>query len=183
MAKTKSKSPINPSEIQTDDKKKEMTSQLLELSLCLASMTKCDLFDPDDVSKHIEDFFQLHIQYQAKPSCKGLAMALGIPPDTLSNIRHNRVVHLRNAKNIPEKTKALIKRAYDVIDNMFEQYLQNGMIHPTMGIFLGVNNYGYKNTNDVTIEQRNEERPKLTAEEIQKRYLSDGTEETEKAED
>ena len=45
--------------------------------------------------------------------------------------------------NLPRESADAIKKAYDFLGNLWENYMQNGKINPVSGIFLGKNNFGY----------------------------------------
>ena len=49
----------------------------------------------------------------------------------------------------------MIKEAFNFIENMWEQYMQNGKISPPNGIFLGKNHFGYKDVQDVVVQPQN----------------------------
>jgi len=44
---------------------------------------------------------------------------------------------------MPNDCRELIKKAYKLLENMMENYMQNGKINPVAGIFLSKNNFGY----------------------------------------
>jgi hypothetical protein len=62
------------------------------------------------------------------------------------------------------------------MEQMWENYMQNGKINPVAGIFLGKNNYGYKDQTEyvLTPNQKNE----IDAESIRKRYVLEAPEDT-----
>jgi len=39
--------------------------------------------------------------------------------------------------------QAVVLEAYNVLEELWENYMQNGKINPVAGIFLGKNNFGY----------------------------------------
>jgi hypothetical protein len=45
----------------------------------------------------------------------------------------------------------IIIRAYDLLEEMWENYMQNGKINPMAGVFLGVNNFGYRDVKQVNL--------------------------------
>ena len=48
-----------------------------------------------------------------------------------------------------------IKKAYVLLEEMWENYMQNGKISPPNGIFLGKNNFDYKDVQDVVVTPNN----------------------------
>jgi hypothetical protein len=58
---------------------------------------------------------------------------------------------------------------------LWENYMQNGKINPVSGIFLGKNNFGYQDKQEMVITPNNSNDSDYNAEEIKKRYLTDYT--------
>jgi hypothetical protein len=45
----------------------------------------------------------------------------------------------------------MIKKAYDFIEELWEDYMLNGKINPVAGIFLAKNNFGYRDSQEVVL--------------------------------
>ena len=49
----------------------------------------------------------------------------------------------------------LIKKAIDILEELWVDYMQNGKVNPASGIFLGKNMFGYKDQQDLVITPNN----------------------------
>jgi hypothetical protein len=78
-----------------------------------------------------------------KPSVKGFCNALKISRSTLWNWRTGA---FRAGTH-----EEVIVRGYDVLEALWEDYMQNGKINPMAGVFLGVNNFGYRDVKQVNL--------------------------------
>jgi hypothetical protein len=45
----------------------------------------------------------------------------------------------------------VILEAYDLLEELWENYMQNGKINPVAGIFLGKNNFGYADKQEYVV--------------------------------
>ena len=101
------------------------------------NMPKLDFNDVPAVQERIQWYFNRCAQFDMKPGVVGLANALGVDRKTLWAWKsgQNRAA---NAALIDT-----IKKAYVVLEEMWEAYMQNGKVSPPNGIFLGKNNFGY----------------------------------------
>jgi len=72
---------------------------------------------------------------------------------------------------MPPDVKALIKKAYEILGNLMEDYMQNGRVNPVAGIFLAKNHFGYVNETEVVVKPSQQALDsEYSVEEIQKRY-------------
>jgi hypothetical protein len=63
--------------------------------------------------------------------------------------------------------QAIILEAYALMENLWEDYMQNGKINPVSGIFLGKNNFGYADKQEYVLtpnQQQEDVDPKLIEE-------------------
>ena len=119
-------------------------AKYIGVSLQLFNMPKVDLFKPDEVQARLNEYFRIHTEADMKPTVVGMAMALGIDRRRLWEIRADAPSTNRCVTDIPTLSKDYIKKAYDFMENLWENYMQNGKINPVSGIFLGKNNFGYQ---------------------------------------
>lgn len=136
-------------------------AKYLSNALSIFQLPPIDLFDPEQVQNRLEEYFRMEIGNDMKPTVTGLAMALGVSRDELWKIRtgnwgDGRTGKLGGLAGLPKEVVDTVKKAYDILTRLWEDYMQNGKINPMAGIFLGVNNYGMKNTKDVVIETTQE---------------------------
>ena len=107
------------------------------------SMPPIDTRDPEQVRKRIADYFVLCTENDMKPSVKGFLNALKIGRTTLWEWKQG---NFRAGTH-----QAIILEAYDMLEALWEDYMQNGKINPVSGIFLGKNNFGYQDKQDIVV--------------------------------
>lgn len=140
------------------------------VSMQLFNLPKIDLKDPEQVQARLDEYFQIQFNADLKPTVAGMAMALGIDRRRLWEIRAD--VANRN-QELPTLTRDSIKRAYDFMENLWENYMQNGKINPVSGIFLGKNNFGYQDKTEYVVTPNVNNDSDYNADDIRKRYLTD----------
>ena len=112
-------------------------------------MPALDFNNVPAVQERIEWYFTRCFQNDMKPGVVGLANALGVDRKTLWSWK----------TGIRRETNAAlvdtIKKAYNLLEEMWEQYMQNGKISPPNGIFLGKNNFDYRDEQQVVVTPNN----------------------------
>lgn len=125
-------------------------------ALTIRNLPAIDISDPVQVKQRIDEYFQLCVADDIKPSVKGFLNALRVAKTTLWQWKQGQYR--------AETHQAIILEAYDVLEALWEDYMMNGKINPVSGIFLGKNNFGYAdkqeyvltpNTQNVTPEDIN----------------------------
>ena len=101
------------------------------------NMPKLDFNNVPAVQERINWYFTRCVNNDMKPGVVGLANALGVDRRTLWEWKTGG---RRESNSALADT---IKKAYTFIEELWEQYMQNGKISPPNGIFLGKNNFGY----------------------------------------
>ena len=142
----------------------------ISVSMKLFNLPSINLHDPEQVQNRLNEYFQIQFDADVKPTVAGMAMALGIDRRRLWEIRAN--VADRN-QDLPTLTRDSIKKAYDFMENLWENYMQNGKINPVSGIFLGKNNFGYQDKQDIVVTPNTHSDSDYSAEDIRARYLTD----------
>jgi hypothetical protein len=145
-------------------------AKYIGVSLQLFNLPKVDLRKPEDVQARLSEYFQIHIDADLKPTVAGMAMALGIDRRRLWEIKSD--VADRN-QDLPTLTRDSIKKAYDFLETLWENYMHNGKINPVSGIFLAKNNFGYQDKQDIVVTPNTHNDSDYSAEDIRARYLSD----------
>lgn len=118
-------------------------ARYLTHALTIRNMPPIDITDPREVERRIDWYFNLCVQDDIKPTVKGFCNSLRIVKSTLWNWK---VGNYRAGTH-----EEMIVRAYDVLEELWEHYMQNGKINPMTGVFLGVNNFGYKDVKQVNL--------------------------------
>ena len=90
--------------------------------------------------------------------------------ETFSKIVNNKPLGGVGSKSaLPEDVIDFLKRVYMALETNYESTMANSNIHPTTGIFLGKNLFGYKDTSESIVTHVKDEE-KLDLNDIRKRY-------------
>ena len=117
------------------------------VALAIIGMDACDLYEPQHVQQRIVDYFQVCASNDMKPAVNGLALALGTNRQRLWEIATDNEHQL----SIPAESKYYIKQAYNSLQLLWENYMQNGAVNPVSGIFLGKNHFGYRDQQEYVL--------------------------------
>ena len=109
-------------------------TKFLSHALTIMRWLLIDITDPEEVRTRISDYFQLCVNDDMKPSVKGLENALRVNRSTIWEWKHG---NFRAGTH-----QAIICEAYDVMEALWQDYMQNGKINPVSGIFLAKNLFG-----------------------------------------
>ena len=143
-------------------------AKYLAVSMELYKLPAIDLKDPEQVSSRLKEYFNIHLKNDLKPTVSGMGMALGLDRRRLWEIKTD--VPNRNL-DLPTLTRDSIKKAYIIMENLWENYMQNGKINPVSGIFLGKNNFGYQDKTEYVLTPNSHPTDDYNAEDIRQRYL------------
>lgn len=139
-------------------------TQYLTNALELYSLPPIDTNDGGQVKERIEEYFRIMAKNDMKPSVSGMALALGVDRRTLWTWVSGKTGRK------PEVLDT-IKKAYDILNLMMEDYMQNGKINPVSGIFLMKNNFGYADKQEVVVTPNVPLGEQKDDEELRKSYL------------
>ena len=148
-------------------------TKFLAVGMQLFQMPKIDLTEPQQVIDRLNEFFQIHADNDMKPTVAGMGMALGLDRRRLWEIKTGNFGTQKSLSELPTLTKDSIKKAYDYMEILWENYMQNGKINPVSGIFLGKNNFSYVDKQEHVITPNTHSDSDYNADDIRKRYLSD----------
>ncbi len=118
-------------------------AKFLRHALTIRQWPLIDITDPIQVENRIKEYFVLCMDDDIKPSVKGFINALRV---TKSTIWEWRKGHYRAGTH-----QAIICEAYDVLEALWQDYMQNGKINPVSGIFLGKNLFGYSDKQEYVV--------------------------------
>jgi hypothetical protein len=118
-------------------------TKYLSHALMIRDMPPIDIGDPEQVRGRINEYFALCAANDMKPSATGFRNALRIGKTTLWEWKQGS--YRANTH------QAIICEAYDVLEALWEDYMQNGKINPVSGIFLGKNNFGYQDKQEYVL--------------------------------
>lgn len=141
-------------------------------SLKIANLPTIDLHDPVAVQNRINEYFTIIAENGMKPTVAGLGNALnGMDRRRLWEIRTGQYGNTRGeTATLPFEVTDIIKKAYKIMEDLWENYMQNGKINPVSGIFLGKNNFGYQDKQEMVLTPNNPESD-FDAKDISDRYI------------
>lgn len=149
-------------------------TKYLSLNMALLEMPNIDLNDPVAVQQRLLDYFELYAEADMKPTVAGMAIALnGHNRRWLYGVTHDAPTGGSGSlAKIPKETAYVIKKAYFLLENLWENYMQNGKVNPVAGIFLGKNNYGYQDKTEYVVTPNNQNEEEYDVNDIKKRYAT-----------
>ena len=148
-------------------------TKYLALGRELFNLPSIDLKDPQQVQDRLNEFFVIHENYDMKPTIAGMGMALGLDRRRLWEIKTGTLQGGTSHHALPKETMDSIKKAYEYMEILWENYMQNGKINPVSGIFLGKNNFGYQDKTEYVLTPNTNQESDYNTDDIKKRYLTD----------
>lgn len=137
-------------------------SRYLRHAMVSWNLPPIDISDPKQVEQRILEYFTYCEENDRKPNIKGLGNWLGVSSETVMNWRkgiYREDTHL-----------GLIKKAVDMLEELWWDYGQNGKTNPASWIFIGKNAFGMKDQQDITIRPDSPYGEQKTVEQIQMEY-------------
>ena len=148
-------------------------AKFLRVNIELMNMPNIDIRNPEQVSQRINDYFLLYAENDMKPTVAGLGLALGMDRRRLWEIKTGTLVGGHTQLSLPAATVDSIKKAYHLMENLWESYMNSGKINPVSGIFLAKNNFGYQDKTEYVLTPNQKQESDYDADDIRKRYLTD----------
>jgi hypothetical protein len=119
-------------------------AKYLRHALKTMGLPPIDISDAKQVEDRINWYFVHCAEDDMKPTVNGMCNALGIHRDT--------ILTWRKGEYRADSHQAIIVRAHRVLEELWEDYMQNGKINPVSGIFLGKNLFGgYSDKQEVVL--------------------------------
>lgn len=161
--------PENMLSLEEGDNTRFMTVQM-----ALLNMTEIDMESEVEVQERLNEYFALYARYDMKPTVAGMAIALnGMSRQTLRAIAKDLPTGSAGYKTaLPQGVATLIKKAYFLLENLWETYMNSGKVNPVAGIFLGKNNYGYQDKTEYVLTPNQQSDNDYSADEIRERYIA-----------
>lgn len=123
-----------------------------------------DISDPKQVQERLGQYFRHCAENDRRPQIVGMCNWLGISRQALNEWKNGEVRASTHGD--------IIKKAYDLMEEMWTDYMTNGKISPPTAIFLAKNWYGYKDVADVVVTPNNPYQA-ASDEELKGKYLTD----------
>lgn len=156
----KHKRPKRSEQMQVHTEPGDNTKYLTH-ALKLADLPKFDTKNVELLKERIMQYFKICAEDDSKPSVAGLALAIGTD--------RRRIWEWAQCEKSDRSD--VIKKAYQILNLMMEDYMQNGKINPVSGIFLMKNNFGYADKQEVVLTPNNPLGEQKSNEELEERYL------------
>lgn len=146
-------------------------TRFLMTSLQVAMLPNIDLKDPEAVARRIEEYFGIVAQNNMRPTVAGLANSLnGMARQRLWEVVSGNYRNGHMPPTLSEASTDVLKKAYRIMEDQWENLMVSGKINPVTGIFLGKNHYGYTDKQDIVVKPGTPE-SEYSAEEIARRYV------------
>ena len=145
-------------------------ARYLRHSLTMLDLPAIDISDPVQVELRIRQYFEQCVSSDMKPTVSGMALALGVDRKTMYDWSRG---NYRDVTHSP-----IVKKAMNVLDALWEDYMMNGKINPVSGIFLGKNHFGYTDKQEIVVKPENPLGEQKSPDEIKQRYLAENPETT-----
>ena len=122
-------------------------ARYLRYAMASLDLPPIDISDPEQVKHRITEYFQYCADNDRKPNIKGLGNWLGVDATTVNS--------WRRGEYRAETHSPLIKKAVDILEEMWWDYGQNGKVNPTSWIFIGKNAFGMRDEQQVVVTPNN----------------------------
>lgn len=176
-----------PRDASRDEDPEGFNTRLINVNIQLMALPKASLYDAEQVKHNVSEYLRIYAENNVRPTIAGLALALKVNRRRLLEIKTGELRSGHVVQKYPPETVEIIRTALMINENMWEGYMLGMKVHPASGIFLGVNNFGYRNTSELQLANKPAEDTQISAAEIKARYqaldepeaLPEGTEESE----
>ena len=150
-------------------------TKITNISIELFNLPNIDMNDPEAVEKRLSEYFDIYRRADMKPTVSGMAVALnGHSRQWLWSLTHDRPLGGRgNEIMLRSEVTDLIKKAYRMMEIMWENYMSSGKLNPVAGIFLGKNNFDYQDKTEYVLTPNQNNDSDIDPESIRERYLID----------
>lgn len=119
-------------------------SKYIRHALATWNLPPIDIADPKQVEDRICWYFNHCGENDMKPTVTGFCNALGVHKDTIRT--------WYNGEFRAGTHQDIIRKAYRVLEELWEDYMLNGKINPVSGIFLGKNQWsGYTDKQELVL--------------------------------
>lgn len=147
-----------------DEMKPGENAQFVRHAIASWDLPPIDISDPEQVKERIGIYFNYCVENDRRPQVVGLCNWLGISRDTLNT--------WKNGEYRTGTHSDIIKKAYNIMEEMWADYMIYGKVNPPTGIFLAKNWYGYKDVADVVVTPNNPYQA-ASDDELKGKYLTD----------
>lgn len=145
----------------------------LLVSMQLMNLPNIDLHNNEQVIDRLNEYFKIQAEADMKPTVAGMGLALnGLDRRRLWEIKTDSPSTHVVINTMPSEVRETIKKAYKLLENMMENYMQNGKINPVAGIFLAKNNFGYVDKVEHVVTPNTQQDEEYDIEAIKRRRIT-----------
>ncbi len=162
MVKPKQTRPKRSEQMQPHLEKGEV-SRYIKHALTGFNLPPIDVSDIEQVKERCQWYFNNCLENDIRPSVAGLSNALGISRQEFHKWcvgAYRRETHMEYCV-----------RVKSLLEELMEDYMQNGKINPVSGIFLMKNNFGYQDKQEVVLTPNTPLGEPTSPEELQQKYI------------
>lgn len=142
----------------------------IDFALELMSWPLIDLADAEAMERRLRDYLELCRKYDTKPIIAGMCASIGSNrPEVM---RWSQGKRTRLGERLTPSSAEILQKYLNNLEILWEYNMQNGgFTQPVTGIFLGKNNFGYKDTSETVVRHEgSEDRP--TRAQLEEKYRS-----------
>ena len=132
-------------------------------ALEIFNLPAVDVTNAEEVGNRIGEYFNIVAKNGMKPSVAGMALALGVD--------RRRLWEMAQLETKGREVSDTIKKGYLILNQLMEDYMQNGQINPVAGIFLMKNNFGYRDQQEMVLTPNTPLGEQKNTEELRQKYL------------
>ena len=122
-------------------------SRFIRHAIASWNLPPIDISNPKQVEDRLIQYFQYCIDNDRRPQVVGMCNWLGVSRNTVNT--------WKNGEYRSGPHSDIIQKAYDLMEEMWVDFMQCGKINPATGIFLAKNFFGYKDVADVVVTPNN----------------------------
>ena len=146
-----------------------VNSEFLKQSIQIFSMPVFDINNLDDLNQRLLDYFQICHDNGQRATASEFALALGMSRARLIALMNGTKLE----RTISTESLELIKYGYNLLTVGWEKLMTENKINPIAGIFLGKNNYGFRDQQEHVISTNSNPQDSISSEDLQQKYLAD----------
>lgn len=150
-------------------------AKITGISIKLLNLKNIDMDDVEQVAQRLSEYFGIYAEADLKPTVAGMAIALnGHSRQWLHAVVNDTPLGGAGYKaNLRPEVADFIKKAYFMMENQWETYMNSGKVNPVAGIFLGKNNFRYQDKTEYVLTPNTNNDSDIDPDSIKARYLID----------
>lgn len=121
----------------------KVNSMGIAMTKDLMLLPDIDFNDPDAIINRYFEYLELCDKHGLKPMVAGMAFAYGINRHVFGGIARDDKKYA-NWRQLSTECRAVIKKVYESLEQLWETYLVEEKGNPVKWIFLGKNHFSYK---------------------------------------